>query len=298
MQVKDLSNPVTSQVLNENLAKNFGYRLKLDQFNDVQLEDVRNKLRTEVNQMEMNESYDSIIENNQYQKTRALLDIVNQAIFERENAKLPEEQQVKFNETAIFSAIEERGRQLSVPESWIKNAINRIKLGESDRDELAAELAIRYDLNESQASWMLLEGEEEKAENILASKDMISKITNWIEDTAAMKADQLLELLDSIREHQGSQVANQFNEVVKPALESIYNALETARASLSQGLAIVSGENYEQMGDTSGIGAPAAQPELPAEPVNLPAEPETPEGRLKRESVEYHNRLNSLLKKK
>ena len=59
MQIRELSKPVTSTKLNESLAKNFGYKLKLEQFNDVQLSDVQNKLRTEMSQLEMNESFDN-----------------------------------------------------------------------------------------------------------------------------------------------------------------------------------------------------------------------------------------------
>ena len=84
MQVRDFSKPITSKQLNESLAKKFGYKLNLEQFSDIQLEDVRNKLRTEISQFECNESYDSVLENSQYQKTRALLDVINQEIMERE----------------------------------------------------------------------------------------------------------------------------------------------------------------------------------------------------------------------
>jgi predicted XRE-type DNA-binding protein len=299
MQIQDLSQPVTSVKLNESLARKFGYKLKLEQFNDVQLEDVRNKLRTELSQLELSESYDSILESPTYQKTRALLDVINQEIFEREGV-------AEEIERALFSAIRDRAARMSVPESWIKQAIKRMQLGESDREELSAELALRYDLNESQASWVLLEGEEKKAENILTTKDMVSKITNWIEDTAAMKADQLLELLDSIRVEQGSDVAQQFNEVVKNALESLYNALVSSREGLSQGLGIVSGEQTQTMG----AGAPAmpgaevppvggAMPgaELPPE-AGAEVPPASEAGRMKRESIEYSRKLGMMLSSK
>lgn len=311
MQIKDLSQKVTSKKLNESMAKTFGYKLKLEQFNDVQLEDVRNKLRTELSQMEMNESYDNILENSKYQKTRALLDVVNQAIFEREeaaelaeNAEQPSRQ---ISNEAMISAIRHRAEKMSVPESWIKNAIKRIQLGESDRQELAAELTLRYDLSESQASWMLLEGEEQKAENILATKDMVGKITNWIEDTAAMKADQLLELLDSIRAEQGSEVSGQFNQVVSQALEGIYTALVAGREGLSNGLAIVSGEQGETMGAPMGgapMGGETGTPELGGDiggegGAELGAElPASEAGRMKRESIDYSRRLGMLLSSK
>jgi len=311
MQIKDLSQKVTSKKLNESMAKTFGYKLKLEQFNDVQLEDVRNKLRTELSQMEMNESYDNILENSKYQKTRALLDVVNQAIFEREEAaELAENAEQPYRQIsneAMISAIRHRAEKMSVPESWIKNAIKRIQLGESDRQELAAELTLRYDLSESQASWMLLEGEEQKAENILATKDMVGKITNWIEDTAAMKADQLLELLDSIRAEQGSEVSGQFNQVVSQALEGIYTALVAGREGLSNGLAIVSGEQGETMGAPMGgapMGGETGTPELGGDiggegGAELGAElPASEAGRMKRESIDYSRRLGMLLSSK
>ena len=306
MQLKELSQPVTSKKLNESLSKTFGYKLKLEQFNDVQLEDVRNKLRTEISQLELSESYDSILENAKYQKTKALLDVVNQALAERaEAASLAETATPRTNRVrvkAMESAIRHRAAKLSVPESWIKNAIKRIQLGESDRSELAAELTLRYDLSDSQASWMLLEGEEDKAENILSTKDMVSKITNWIEDTAAMKADQLLELLDNIRREQGSEVAAQFNEVVSAALESLYTTLVSSREGLSKGLSIVSGEQVETMGGAPGseaapgIGGEAGA--IPgAEGGELPP-PGGEAGRMKRESVEYSRRLGMMLSSK
>ena len=319
MQLKELSQPVTSKKLNESLAKTFGYKLKLDQFNEAQLADVRNKLRTEISQMELSESYDSILENAKYQKTKALLDVVNQALAERaEEAELAENaiSTRQVSQEAMISAIRHRASKMSVPESWIKTAIKRIQLGESDRQELAAELTLRYDLSESQASWMLLEGEEQKAENILSTKDMVSKITNWIEDTAAMKADQLLELLDSIRAEQGSDVAGQFNEVVQQALDSLYSALVSSREGLSKGLAIVSGDQVETMGGapgseiTAGMGGvetPEMPPEggAPGEEGGVPGEeggemppPSSEAERMKRESVEYSRRLGMLLTSK
>jgi hypothetical protein len=53
----------------------------------VQLEDVRNRLRTEVSQFEVSESFDGMSENPKYQKTRALLDVINQEIMERADSK-------------------------------------------------------------------------------------------------------------------------------------------------------------------------------------------------------------------
>ena len=326
MQIRELSKPVTSKQLNESLANKFGYRLQLENFSDVQLNDAVNKLRTRISQYELSEAYDSVLESPEYQKTRLMLDCLNQEIMEREMkpAEKAEEKAIKAKtdksgmkasmkkqygehkgENVYFATIRKRAMDESVPESWIDSALSRIELGESEKDELKAELAVRYDLNESTASWILMEGEEDKAETIMATKDMVDRITGWLEDVAAMKAEQLLELMDSIRETQGSDVAQQWQDQVKPALEAVYTALETSRQGLSSALAIVSGGEAPTMGAPAGGmppagGAPTADLGTPPD-IGAEAEIEPPAaevGREKRESVDYSRRLGMLLASK
>ena len=323
MQIREFSQPITSKQLNESLAKQFGYKINLEQFSDVQLEDARNKLRTKMSQFELSESFDTIHESPEYHKTRMFLDTINQEIMEREGKECDscghspcdcdsvdedieeDDKSEKTDESYISSAVRQRAQSQMVPQSWIDSAVNRIELGEGDRDELKAELTTRYDLNESAASWILLEGEEDKAEIIMATKDMVDRITGWLEDVAAMKAEQLLELTDSIREALGSDVAQQYQEQVKPALEAIYTALETSRQGLSGALATVSGGEQPMMGGGAapmggaptdlGAEAPMGGEEEEAE---LPAMPGAEAGRAKRESVDYSRRLGMLLNSK
>ena len=331
MQIREFSTQPTAKQLNESLAQKFGYKINFEQFSDVQLEDARNKLRTRLSQFELEESYDSVLESPDYQKTRLMLDCINQEILEREMtpAEKEKEDDIKAKtdksgmkasmkkqygkekgENVYFATIRKRAMSESVPESWIDNAIKRIELGESDKAELKAELAIRYDISESKASWMLLEGEETKAETIMATKDMVDRITGWLEDVAAMKAEQLLELLDSIRETQGSDVAQRYQETIKPALEQIYSTLETSRQGLSSALAIVSGGEVETMGAGAGapLGSMATAPAVGGEPgaelggepgaEELPEPPAAEVGREKRESVDYSRKLSMLLNSK
>ena len=206
-----------------------------------------------------------------------------------------------------FSRVRNKARTLSVPEVWIDNAIDRMELGESDQEELVAELTLRYDLSEGQATHILYlaEGEADKAEIIMATKDMVDRITGWLEDTAAMKAEQLLELLDSIRETSGSDVAQQYQDAVKPALESVYAALEQSRTGLSGALAIVSGGEAPMMGATSPMGgapgmppAPGGMPPMGADMGGEETPPAPEAGREKRESLDYSRRLGILLASK
>jgi len=344
MQIRDLSKPVTSKALNESLAKKFGYKLNLEQFSDVQLEDARNKLRTKISQFEVSESYDGMNSSPEYQKVRLMLDCINVEIMEREEGMFegekPDFLDLNHNgnkkesmkkaakdmkkkqkmESLNLALMVKKAREHSVPTKWIESAIQRIRLGESDQEELASELQIRYDISENTANHIvyLKEGEQDKAEIIMATKDMVDQITGWLEDVAAMKSEHLLELLDSIREALGSDVAQQYQDAVKPALEAIYTALESSRQGLSTGLSAVSGEAAPTMGapapggDTgsmSDMGAPDAggapdmgAPDAGGAPdMGAPApggDMGAPAGREKRESVDYSRRLGILLNSK
>jgi ABC-type arginine transport system ATPase subunit len=325
MQIRELSKPVTSKKLNESLAKKFGYQLNLAKFTEAQLEDVRNKLRTDMSQLEVNESFDNLQEHPAYQKTRALLDVINQEIMEREEGKCSEchcdpceceehdhkaEKKEAMRKKLQASKMKEKAMEHSVPANWIRSAIQRIELGESDEEELTAELTTRYDLNENTANYIvyLAEGEQDKAEIIMATKDMVDRITGWLEDTAQLKTENLLELTDSIREALGSDVAQQYSEQVKSALEAVFSALEQSRGGLQGALALVSGGEAPTMGAPAGAMGAAPAPDMGGAPamgggVPTPPEEEPPmaggaAGREKRESVDYSRRLGILLNSK
>ena len=327
MQIRELSKPVTAKRLNESLAKQFGYKLNLEQFTNVQLEDARNKLRTKLSQLELGESYGNINENPAYQKTRVMLDCINTEIMEREEGKCADcncdpcecddeehdhksEQKDEMRKKLKAQKLKSKAKEHSVPESWINSALHRIALGESDEAEFVAELTTRYDLSERTANYIayLAEGEEDKAEVIMATKDMVDRVTGWLEDVAAMKAEQLLELTDSIREVLGSDVYQQYSDAVKPALEAIYSAIETSRQGLQGALALVSGGEAPSMGAPAPGAAPAGAPGeeamgAPAPGGALPGEEDTgmappsagAVGREKRESIDYSRKLGILL---
>jgi hypothetical protein len=101
------------------------------------------------------------------------------------------------------------------------------------------------------------EGAEESAQLVMASKDMVDKITGWMEDTASMQTETILELGDAIRDEMGVEKSEQFINQIKPSLESLYTSLEATREALTGGVAVLTGENAP---DT--IGADAEEPAL------------------------------------
>jgi hypothetical protein len=158
---------------------------------------------------------------------------------------------------------------------------------------------------------VITEGEEEKAELIMAARDMVDRITGWMEDTANMQAESMLELVDSIRDEMGSDLAMEFESVVKPSLATIYTALESSRQQLTQSVGLLTGENGgDMMGAEPNMGGEEdmASPDdaMPGEGTGeeptdefgadaTAAGGEEAAGRMTRESVEYGRKLATLL---
>jgi hypothetical protein len=74
----------SSKRLNESMFKTFGRKLNLESFSLEQLEDARNKLRTQIYQVRSNSSFNENIENDALTQAQFMLDAIVSEIAERE----------------------------------------------------------------------------------------------------------------------------------------------------------------------------------------------------------------------
>ena len=253
MNITEISKPLTAAALNESLAKRFGTRINLEKFTLEQLEDARNKLRTQLSQVETTESF-NVTKTNEYQKSKLFLDVLNTAIIERT------EEAVEIEESVV------------------------------------------------------VEGAEDEAELVMAAKDMVDRVTGWMEDTAEMQTESMLELADAIRDEMGSEKAEAFTASIKPALEAMYGVMETTRQTLTQGVGMLTGE--EEPMDTMGADDDMDMDMEPTDDMDTEMDPDMDDnvddfeasapaaggeeeaGRAKRESIERSRRIGSILSKK
>ena len=70
--------------LNEGLARTFGKKINLENFNVQQLEDARNKLRTQLSQARTESGFNENLENDAYHEAKFMLDAIIAEIAERE----------------------------------------------------------------------------------------------------------------------------------------------------------------------------------------------------------------------
>lgn len=74
----------SSKKINENICKMFGKKLNLENFNLVQLQDARNKLRTQVSHARSIGEFNENLDNDVFHEAQWMLDAINAEIAERE----------------------------------------------------------------------------------------------------------------------------------------------------------------------------------------------------------------------
>jgi len=303
MQIRDLSHPKTSKTLNESMAKKFGYRLNLDGFSLEQLQVARDRVVDKIAQFESSREFDAVYENNTYHKDRMFLDVLTTAISERSLSPGEEKKKEKYVKGMKKVKGDFKKRYGEKGEEVMHATATKMAKKESLEEAMGV-------LRDALSRKTLREGEEEKAALIMSARDMVDKITGWLEDVASMKSETMLELVDSIRDEMGSDISVQFSSKVKPALDEVYNVLEQQRQTLAQAVAVLTGE--EAPGSSEGAPMPAPGEEMA--PTSMGAE-EFPSGdefaasepaaggaemagRAKRESIEYSRRLGTILSSK
>ena len=244
MNIREINKPMTAASLNESLAKRFGKKINLEAFTLEQLEDARNRVRTTLSQYETNESFDAV-HDEKYQKNKLFLDVLNAAVLEADvnEGEVPAALKAYQDKKAGKKPADKKPKDGKMPmddngtpgdKSDDKPAFLKKKNESKNIDEGKAIINNYFT--------SLLEGAEDKAELVMASKDMVDRVTGWMEDTAEMQAESMLELGDAIRDEMGQAESETFIGTVKPALESLYTALESTRAALTNGVAQITGE--------------------------------------------------------
>jgi len=256
--------------------------MDLSQFNEVELQDYANHVRTKIHEITQNTHFGQELKNDGYQKNQMMLDIINQAIQER-----------KLGEYGGMNTDQQTGQMVQK----IQKASG---LTGKEKKEIIGGVVTK----EAEVT----EGVEEQSELILAAKDMMDKVTGYLEDLASMKTEGMLELADRIRDEMGADKSDAFLQKIQPAIEQAEATLTTTRQELDNGVRILTGEEVasEPMGaddtmdmdtdlDSLDSEADAETDEFGAS--DAEAGGTEPEGREQRESKEVFEASNRLYSK-
>ena len=217
MKSLELTKPVTTESLLKEFESRFNQTMDLSKFSKEELEDTANHVRTKIHEITQNTHFGHELKDDNYQKNQMMLDIINQEISQRKlgeyGGSMASDPQARAGATAISAKSKlDKGQTLSPDEK-------------------------------KQVSKMLqTEGIEEQSELILAAKDMMDKVTGYLEDLASMKTEGMLELADRIRDEMGADKADAFMQKIQPAIEQAEATLTTTRQELDNGVRILTGE--------------------------------------------------------
>ena len=215
MKSLELTKPVTTESLLSEFESRFNQTMDVSKFTKEELEDTANHIRTKIHNITQNTHFGHELKDDAYQKNQMMLDIVNQAITEYGDKE-------KMAATQALTA----------------------------KDKLDKGMALGQDEKKLVSKMLTKEGVEEQSELILAAKDMMDKVTGYLEDLATMKTESMLELADRIRDEMGADKADAFTQKVQPAIEQAEATLSTTRQELDNGVRILTGEEVAQ--DTIG----------------------------------------------
>ena len=217
MKSLDLTKPITTESLLKEFESRFNMTMDLSQFNEEELQDYANHVRTKIHEITQNTHFGQELKDDGYQKNQMMLDIINQAIQER---KLAEYGGSMANDPITKTA----SQAISA-----KTKLDKGQALDQDEKKVVSKLIQK-------------EGVEEQSELILAAKDMMDKVTSFLEDLASMKTEGMLELADRIRDEMGADKADAFVQKIQPAIEQAEATLSTTRQELDNGVRILTGE--------------------------------------------------------
>jgi len=251
MKSLDLTKPITTESLLKEFESRFNMTMDLSQFNEEELQDYANHVRTKIHEITQNTHFGQELKNDGYQKNQMMLDIINQAISEKKlEAMGGTSNPVLDKATAPIKAKLAKGQALSPDERAAAS-----KLMASKTNEVAPLMALgrvaakaagsaagTTVANRAMNKLGMKEGVEEQSELILAAKDMMDKVTSFLEDLASMKTEGMLELADRIRDEMGAEKSDAFLQKIQPAIEQAEATLTTTRQELDNGVRILTGE--------------------------------------------------------
>ena len=315
MQSTELTKPITTESLLAEFESRFNQTMDLSKFTKEELEDTANHIRTKIHNITQNTHFGEELTDNGYQKNQAMLDIVNQAIKEREqtNEVLPAVGAALGGAARMATgalakgaagAVKGAGRMAGqAAGSAIAGAGD--KLAQNIKNKLDKSMPLTPAERQTTSKLLASEGVEEQSELILAAKDMMDKVTSFLEDLASMKTEGMLELADRIRDEMGADKSDAFLQKIQPAIEQAEATLATTRQELDNGVRILTGEEVasEPMGaddmmnmdtDLDSLDSEAGEEDDEFGASDAEAGGTEPEGRETRESREVFETSNRI----
>lgn len=232
MQLDELVPTPSSDRVNEIVKKIFGYNLKLENLTVRKAQQLQENFSKQL-QVYENKLGSRCSNNPTYLQLKMVNEVLDKHIAE---AREP-------HAVGMAQAMKSTGDEPPLKKSTIRKA-----------HEIAR--AIKRD--ESVTESVILEGEMEAAEQVMAAKNIVDRIQGMLEDLGEILNEDIPPLTDSIRDAMDSNTADQFNSAMTQTVEAALDAMRTARQGADSAARVLTGDaptmGAEPAADDAGLG--------------------------------------------
>ena len=284
--------------INNYLEETFGFSIKQDSITPKVLQNILLKVKDKQSEIVNESNVTDFHKHPEYAKTIMIAEAL--AIMLKEIAPTQRKIKVKVKESKMAKKVQEHKTATPHKHPHTKmeaKAVKKEKIEEVKKDVNPRSVTLENFRT-------LMEQDLDQAELVLASKDMVDRLQKMAEDLASMQVEDLMPLVDAMRESFGTEQANMFSQTADTILAAALETIKTTREGMDQAVLVLTGEGAPT-NDMMGGEMPAGDMSEPmaGEEMAIPTEDEfagdeaaagvegDPLGRIPKESVQLAKTL-------
>jgi hypothetical protein len=267
MFVKEFGQKLTSKEYNQQLKAVYNWSLNLNEMSDAHANGILTNMQGKLRRIKESSKGHFAEKNPQYMEALLITQVLESLLGERENQYIMERQLKK-------AEMDKREKYVKGMKK-VKGDFNK-RYGDRGDEVMyatATKMAKKESIGEAMdvlrgvlaGNTTLLEGEFDQAAAIVAARDMVDTMQDFVEKLGKMVNEDLPALNDVMRSEVGQAEADAFNQAALAALNPLMDQVRTARQSLDSAARAAAGDGSAAApGPMMGAG-PGAAP-APAAP--------------------------------
>ena len=300
MNISDFDHGKTKlDKINKYLEETFGFSIKKEDVTHEAIRNILQKVRIKQSEIVNESNVKDFHEHPDYAKTIMVAEAL--AIMLKEVSPTKRKIKAKVKESKMAKkVVEHKG---TTPHKHPHPKVEA-KQEDTKKEKVEEVKKVKEDVNPRSTTLenlsTLMEQDLDQAELVLAAKDMVDRLQKMAEDLAAMQVEDLMPLLDAMRESFGTEQANAFSASADATLAAALETIKATREQMDQSVMVLTGEgaptNDMMGGEMPPAGDMGAEMAVPAEDEFAGEEAAAgiegePLGRIPKESVQQAKEL-------
>jgi hypothetical protein len=300
MNISDFDHGKTKlDKINKYLEETFGFSIKQEDVTEKAIRNILHKVRDKQSEIVNESNVNDFHKHPDYAKTIMVAEAL--AIMLKEVSPTQRKIKAKVKESKMAKkVVEHKG---TTPHKHPHPKVEA-KQEDTKKEKVEEVKKVKEDVNPRSVTLAnlrtLMEQDLDQAELVLAAKDMVDRLQKMAEDLASMQVEDLMPLVDAMRESFGTEQANAFSASADATLAAALETIKATREQMDQSVMVLTGEGAPandmmggEMPPAGDMGAEMAIPtedEFAGEEAAAGVEGE-PLGRIPKESVQTAKKL-------